>query len=331
MNGTIGDAADRDSVGGLHGLGRRLLPVGARSWLLKRVERVTSILARPLAPFVRRIVYFTPLITGRRSRLHLGSDVNTMNTVFNCASGHIYVGDLRVVDLADGTEVASRTVVIASGARYRRLEVDDLERFEGAGVYYATSELERRACRGHDVIVVGGGNSAGQAALSLATTCSSVSLVVRRDNLEETMSHYLVARIEQDPRIRLMLSGVVRALDGDDAVTSATIENTATGERETVACRGVFCFIGAVAATDWLDGTIALDRRGFVQTGRNLPAEALDIPEFAERYPLPFETSMPGVFAAGDVRSASMKRVAAAVGEGSTVVRSIIEFIGARV
>lgn len=93
MNGTIGDAADRDSVGGLQGLGRRLLPVGARSWMLKRVERVTSMLARPLAPFVRRIVHFTPLITGRRSRLHLGSDVNTMNTVFNCASGHIYVGD----------------------------------------------------------------------------------------------------------------------------------------------------------------------------------------------------------------------------------------------
>jgi thioredoxin reductase (NADPH) len=240
------------------------------------------------------------------------------------------VDDLKVIDLLDGTEIASRAVVIASGARYRRLEVEHLERFEGAGVYYATTELETLACAGQHVIVVGGGNSAGQAALFLAKSCASVALVVRRDNLSETMSHYLTARIDRDPRIRFMPSTVVRALDGNDFVESAVVENTATDEFETLPCRGVFCFIGAVAATDWLGGAVALDRRGFVLTSRDLPADAVASADFAGRDPLPFETSMPGVFAVGDVRAASRKRVAAAVGEGSSVVSSILDVVGTR-
>lgn len=238
------------------------------------------------------------------------------------------VDDNKLIDLADGTEIACRAVVIASGARYRRLDVDDLARFEGAGVYYATTDIETRTCRGQHVIVVGGGNSAGQAALSLAKTCASVALVVRRGNLTDTMSHYLIARIERDPRIRFMSNRFVCALSGAQSVESAVVENTATGERETMPCRSVFCFIGAVASTDWLGGKVALDRNGFVLTGRDLPAEVQAAAAFSDRAPLPFETSIPGVFAVGDVRANSPKRVAAAVGEGSAVVGSIFQAIG---
>lgn len=240
------------------------------------------------------------------------------------------VDAVKVIDLADGTEVAARAVVIASGARYRRLDVEDPERFEGAGVYYATTEIETRTCHGQHVLVVGGGNSAGQAALSLAKTCASVALVVRRDNLTDTMSQYLVARIERDPRIRLMCNSVVRALHGGESVDSVVVENTATGGSEVLPCRGVFCFIGGVPATDWLGGEVALDRNGFVLTDRDLPVGAFDAAAFGGRDPLPFETSVPGVFAVGDVRATSLKRVAAAVGEGSTVVRSIVEALGPR-
>ena len=240
------------------------------------------------------------------------------------------VDDLKIIDLADGTEIVSRAVVIASGARYRRLEVDDLERFESAGVYYASTEIETRTCAEQHVLVVGGGNSAGQAALSLAQTSASVSLIVRRDNLTDTMSQYLIARIEGDPRIRLMCNTVVLALAGADYVESAVVEDTTNGARETLPCRGVFCFIGASSATDWLGGEVALDRNGFVLTDRDLPPEAIDDAVFGGRAPLPFETSVPGVFAVGDARATSLKRVAAAVGEGSSVVRSILEALGPR-
>jgi thioredoxin reductase (NADPH) len=240
------------------------------------------------------------------------------------------VDDIKLIELADGTRIACRTLVIASGARYRRLDIDDLARFEGAGVFYATTDIERRTCRGQHVIVVGGGNSAGQAALSLAKTCASVSLVVRRGKLTDTMSHYLVARIQSDSRIRLIGDSVVRDLGGADSVESAVIENIATGARETLPCRGVFCFTGAVPATDWLAGKVALDRNGFVLTDHDLPAAAQTAASFGGRALLPFETSMPGVFAVGDVRATSQKRVASAVGEGSTVVSSILKALGPR-
>ncbi|MFM8237975.1 MAG: FAD-dependent oxidoreductase [Actinomycetota bacterium] len=237
-------------------------------------------------------------------------------------------GDHKIVDLADGTTIQGRALVIATGARYRKLEVDDLARFEGAGVYYATSNLETRACLGHPVVVVGGGNSAGQAALSLARSCASVTLVVRRDSLADTMSHYLVTRIESDDRIHVRYSSVVRSLVGASSVEHATIEHTGTGAQEEVPCRGVFCFIGAVPETEWIGDDIARDRSGFILTDRDLPATALRSGAFSDREPLPYETSVPGVFAVGDVRATSLKRVAAAVGEGSTVVRSLMEHLG---
>jgi thioredoxin reductase (NADPH) len=220
-------------------------------------------------------------------------------------------------------------VIIASGARYRRLAVDGLERFEGAGVYYAATDLEARVCSGFDVVVVGGGNSAGQAAVYLAQQGSRVKIAIRRDTLADTMSRYLIDRIDADDRIDLLTATEVRGLEGDDHLEAVTLEHTPTGDRRSVHCAGLFCFIGAEPATAWLSDAVALDAKGFVLTDRNLPPEVTGGPEFASRDPLPFETSVPGVFAVGDVRFGSQKRVAAAVGEGSSAVRSVHDHLDA--
>ena len=225
--------------------------------------------------------------------------------------------------LADGSEVPARAVVVATGARYRRLPLPDLERFEGAGVYYAATAIEARDCGADPVVVVGGGNSAGQAALFLAQQGSRVSIVIRRDSLEPTMSRYLLARIEADQTIEVLGATEVRGLTGDGHLSAVVLEHSPTGERRTVPCTGLFCFIGAEPATRWLGDLVALDDAGFVLTDRDLPDALATGPAFAARAPMPFETSVPGVFAAGDVRHGSLKRVAAAVGEGSSVVRSV--------
>jgi thioredoxin reductase (NADPH) len=233
----------------------------------------------------------------------------------------------HVVVLADGSEIPTRAVIIASGARYRRLDVDNLEQFEGAGVYYAATDLEARVCRGFNVIVVGGGNSAGQAAIYMAQQGSAVSLLIRRESLVETMSQYLIARIEADTRIEVMPNTEVRALTGTAHLEEVTLEDTPSRRRTTVECQGLFCFIGAIPATAWLHDCLALDRAGFILTDRSLPDDITEATAFAGRSPLPFEASVPGVFAAGDVRNGSMKRVAAAVGEGSSAVRSVHEYL----
>lgn len=235
----------------------------------------------------------------------------------------------EVIVLADGSEIPARTVIIASGARYQRLAVEDLERFEGAGVYYAATDLEARICAGQPVIVVGGGNSAGQAAIYLAQQGSQVSIVIRGNDLNHSMSHYLVERIEADPRVELFTATEVRALAGDEHLEHVILEHTPSGERRTVASSGLFCFIGADPATTWLGGALELDAKGFILTDRALPEAIAEGPLFAMRDPLPFETSVPGVFAVGDVRSGSLKRVAAAVGEGSSAVRSAHDHLAA--
>jgi thioredoxin reductase (NADPH) len=227
----------------------------------------------------------------------------------------------HVVVLSDGSEIPTRAVIVASGARYRRLAVEDLERFEGAGVYYAATDLEARVCDGRPVLVIGGGNSAGQAAIYLGQHNCKVTIAIRRGDLTESMSQYLIERIEADPKIELLTGIEVRALAGRDHLDEVTLSHTATGEQQTVPCSGLFCFIGASPATAWLGDSVLLDRDRFVLTDRHLPAPlTAGVPE-----PLPFETSMPGVFAAGDVRHGSLKRVAAAVGEGSSAVRSVYE------
>jgi thioredoxin reductase (NADPH) len=238
---------------------------------------------------------------------------------------------LHVVMLADGSEIMTRAVIVASGARYQRLAVGQLERFEGAGVYYAATDLEARVCAGLDAIVIGGGNSAGQAAIYLAQQGSRVSIAIRRDGLEATMSRYLIERIEADDRIELLTRTEVRELAGGEHLERVTLEHHETGERREVPCAALFCFIGAQPATAWLGTCVELDAKGFILTDRALPDSGPARALFVSRDPLPFETSRPGVFAVGDVRNGSLKRVAAAVGEGSSAVRSVHEHLASGV
>jgi thioredoxin reductase (NADPH) len=233
----------------------------------------------------------------------------------------------HVVSLTDQSELPCRAVIIATGARYQRLAIPDLERFEGSGVYYAATDLEARSCGGAGVLIVGGGNSAGQAAIYLSQQGCRVAIAVRRADLSASMSAYLVDRIVADPHIDVLTRTEVRDLHGDSHLERVTVEHTATGEHVVMDCPALFCFIGADPATSWLDGTVALDRKGFVPTDRALQDRERDHPLFAGREPLPFETSVPGVFAVGDVRSGSMKRVAAAVGEGSSAVRCVHDYL----
>jgi thioredoxin reductase (NADPH) len=225
----------------------------------------------------------------------------------------------HVVVLKDGSEIPTRAVIVASGAHYRRLNVENLARFEGAGIYYAATDLEARACSGSPVVVVGGGNSAGQAAIYLSQSNCGVKLAIRGSDLDHSMSRYLIERVDADANIELVTGTEVEAVAGADRLEQVTLHHRATGETETIPCSGLFCFIGARPETGWLDGAIELDPDGFILTDRQLES-GTNREVFR---PLPFETSLAGVFAAGDVRHGSMKRVAAAVGEGSSAVRSV--------
>ncbi len=231
-----------------------------------------------------------------------------------------------VVNLSDGTTVAGRAVIVASGARYRRLEADRLADFENSGVYYAATDLEARQCAGSPVVIVGGGNSAGQAAVFLADQGSAVTVVIRGPDIGAGMSRYLVDRLEGHPRIEILTGTTIVALRGDESLRGVRI---AGPHREgELSCAALFSFIGADPESAWLSGCAALDARGFVLTDRSLSAKQLDERWAAlGRGPLPFETSCPGLFAVGDVRSGSTKRVAAAVGEGSAAVRSVHEHL----
>lgn len=231
-----------------------------------------------------------------------------------------------MVRLADGTDVAGRAVIVASGARYRRLEARRIVDFEGNGVYYAATDMEARLCASSPVVVAGGGNSAGQAAMFLAGAGSTVTVVIRGADLGKSMSRYLVDRIEADENIDVRTNTRITGLDGDETLSS--VRMTDPSGDGTLECTALFSFIGADPASEWLSGCAALDRSGFVLTDRSLGPDHLD-GRWAElgRSPLSFETSHPGLFAVGDVRSGSMKRVASAVGEGSASVRSVHEYL----
>jgi thioredoxin reductase (NADPH) len=233
-------------------------------------------------------------------------------------------GGYQVLHLDGPDRVVAKCLLIATGAEYRRLGVADCERYEGKGVYYAATPNEAKLCRGGQVVLVGGGNSAGQAAVFLSLHARKVLLLIRGENLYKNMSSYLARRIEQTGNIELHCNTTVRRLEGDGHLTAVEIANSKKGDERTVEASALFSFIGAVPRTEWLPSEIAKDPKGFVETG---PALAKSSHWTARRHPFLLETSHPGVFAAGDVRSGSVKRVASAVGEGAMAVQFVHEYL----
>jgi thioredoxin reductase (NADPH) len=228
------------------------------------------------------------------------------------------------LEIGDGHRLPARAVIIASGAEYRRLQIDKLSQFEGSGVYYAATFMEAQLCTGEEVVVVGAGNSAGQAAVFLAQTAQRVHMVIRSAGLADTMSRYLIRRIEDHPAIVRHVHTEIVSLEGNGHLERVGWRDNQSGQVETQDIRHVFTMTGAVPSTRWLDGCLALDAKGFIKTGPDLLPEDLA----AARWPLAraphlLETSRPGVFAIGDVRAGSLKRVASAVGEGSIAIAAV--------
>jgi thioredoxin reductase (NADPH) len=244
--------------------------------------------------------------------------------------GTQFVTPRRVVDLErleDGTfcakfdngqRVLGGAIVVATGVQYRRLSIDRLAEFEGAGVYYAATENEARFCKGTDTVVIGGGNSAGQAAMFLSRAATHVHLLVRGQTLASSMSKYLSSRLEADPAITIDYGAEVIALHGRERLEAVGIRNVVDGEERTIRACALFIMVGAAPNTHWLSGLVALDEKGFILTGAAAGADS------------PYATSHPGIYAVGDVRSGSVKRVASAVGEGSVVISKVWEFLNCR-
>ncbi|TVP40022.1 FAD-dependent oxidoreductase [Candidatus Nitrosocosmicus arcticus] len=233
-------------------------------------------------------------------------------------------GKPYIVENESGAQIPTRTVIIATGAEYRRPRLTNLQRFEGMGVYYGATFLESQSCKGEEVIVIGGGNSAGQAAIFLADSAKRVHMLIRSAGLAETMSRYLIRRIEDNPKIVSHTHTEIMTLEGGIHLESVQWQNSITKEIEKHKIKNVFVMAGATPNTAWLDGCIALDSKGFIKTGSDLLPENLTAIGWPlARQPYSFETSLPGIFAVGDVRSGSIKRVASAVGEGSVAISFI--------
>lgn len=232
--------------------------------------------------------------------------------------------DNKILELSTGETIVSKTVLIATGAEYRKLPIENLEKYEGKGVYYAATQMEATMCGKSRVAIVGGGNSAGQAAVFLSTQVDMVYLIVRGDGLGATMSQYLDQRIQECNNIQLFTNTEIVAIEGPDHPEKIKLSNSKTSKEETIEVKAIFSFIGARPCTSWLPGEIAKDEKGFVITGTSVSR----LPEWnLKRQPYLLETSQPGVFAAGDVRSNSVKRVSSAVGDGSMAVQFVHEYL----
>ncbi len=237
-------------------------------------------------------------------------------------------GSARTVRFSDGTAIGAHTVILATGVSYRQLAATGLAPLTGRGVFYGSSLTEAASCEGQDVYIVGGANSAGQAAVYLSRHARSVTLLVRGPSLRQSMSHYLIQQIGGIERISVRACTEVVAADGTDHLDRLTLRDTATGSTQNVPAEWLFVFIGAAPLTDWLDGVVVRDSRGFVVTGPDLSVGGERPAGWRlDRAPYHLETSVPGVFVAGDVRAESAKRVASAVGEGAMAVMLVHRYL----
>jgi thioredoxin reductase (NADPH) len=230
------------------------------------------------------------------------------------------------IRLAGGDVVRGRTVIVATGARYRKLDVPDLERYEGVGVYYAATQAEAQLCVDDPVLIVGGGNSAGQAAMFLSRRASGCRLAIRGGELGKSMSRYLVDEVDRREQVEVLTNSEVVELKGEDALEAVVLRDNETGATTELETKALFVFIGASPHTDWLEGQAAMDEHCFLLTGRDVQGD--DLTQYGDERPYFLETSSPGLFAVGDVHSGSIKRVASAVGEGSMAVRLVHQRLG---
>jgi len=237
-------------------------------------------------------------------------------------------GQYKHINMADGSKVVARSILLSTGVSYHKLENESLDRFTGAGVYYGAATTEAYAFKGQPVFVVGGGNSAGQGAMYLSRTASEVTIVIRKPDLTATMSQYLIEQIEHTPNIRVLPFTEVGEGLGEERLECLVLKNTESGETQTVPAAGLFIFIGAKPLTDWIEMNIIKDEKGFIATGRDLvPYDEFKKSWKLPREPFALETCSPGIFAAGDVRVGAMNRVASAVGEGAMAVSFVHKYL----
>ncbi|MBV9919169.1 MAG: FAD-dependent oxidoreductase [Solirubrobacterales bacterium] len=232
------------------------------------------------------------------------------------------------IELSNGQTIRGRTIIVATGARYRKLDVPNLERYEGLGVLYAATQAEAQLCFGDPVVIVGGGNSAGQAAMFLGEQAANCKLLIRGPSLERSMSRYLIDEIERRGKVEVLTHTSVVELRGEDGLEEVVVEDGRAGERQTLPAKALFVFIGASPHTDWLRSHVAMDEHGFLLTGRDVDTDELS--GYDGEAPFFLETSLPGIFAVGDVRAGSVKRVASGVGEGSMSVRLVHQRLSVR-
>lgn len=260
----------------------------------------------------------------RRQASRFGAEILTAREV----TGLEVNGPARVVRFSDGSAVAAHSVILATGVSYRQLGAPGCDELTGCGVYYGSSLTEVSSCEGQDVYVVGGANSAGQAAVFLARGAKSVTMLVRGESLTASMSYYLIQQIEEAPNITVRPRTVVEEAHGEEHLERLTLRDTVTGGTEVVDAQWMFVFIGAAPLTDWLGGTVLRDENGFILAGPDLTPDGRPPAEWAlDRPPYHLETSIPGVFVAGDARARSAKRVASAVGEGAMAVMLVHRFL----
>jgi thioredoxin reductase (NADPH) len=234
----------------------------------------------------------------------------------------------KITEMMDGTEVHSKAIVIATGAAYATLHIPGLENFTGSGVYYGSASVEAHACRNEAIYLVGGGNSACQAAMYMSKFCSEVNIIIRRDALSQTAANYLVENIRNTPNIKVIPNTDVISGTGSTVLENITLKNTKTGEEKTVPAKALFIYIGTKPGTDWLNDLVLRDEKGFILTGTELMKEkSFHTSWKLNREPLLPETSVPGIFASGDVRAGAMAGISAAVGEGSMAIRFVRKYL----